>query len=145
LGIDNYSSKASRLEAMCDHYPDLGRGLREQSGQLTIWPCPSCGRASFVACFDDGIVGCTEEECEVPESMGLLELVAYLDEDLEVGDEREASEKIVEILETTVRREQERASDHQEQRRRAREERYWQEGLARARAREKGWPEERLF
>jgi hypothetical protein len=77
--------------------------------------------------------------------MGLLELVAYLDRGLEVGDERGASEKIGEILETTVRREQERASDRQEKRRRAREERHWQRGLARARAREKGWPEERLF
>jgi hypothetical protein len=27
LGIGNYSSKASRLEAICDHYLDLGRGL----------------------------------------------------------------------------------------------------------------------
>lgn len=99
----------------------------------------------MAASFDEGIVGCTEEGCEVSASIGLLELVAYLDEDLDVGDEQRASEKIGEILETTARREQERASDRQEKRRRAREERHWQKGLARARAREKGWPEERLF
>jgi hypothetical protein len=145
LGIGNYSSKASRLEAICDHCLDLGRGLREQSGPLTIWPCPGCEQASFMASFDEGIAGCAEEGCEVPASMGLLELVAYLDEDLDVGDEQGASEKIGEILETTVRREQERDANRQEQRRRAKEERHWQRGLARARASKKGWPEERLF
>jgi hypothetical protein len=145
LAINSYSSKASRLEVICDHYLDLGRGLREQSGPLTIWPCPGCGQGSFVVSSDEGVVGCAEEGCEVPASMGLLELVAYLDEDLEVGDERGASEKIGEILETTVRREQECDANRQEQRRRAKEERYWQKGLRRAREREQGYSEERLF
>lgn len=86
-----------------------------------------------------------EEGCEVPSSMGLLDLVAYLDGDLEVGDERGASEKFGEILETTVRRGQEREADRQERRRRAREERYWQKGLRRAREREQWHLEESLF
>jgi hypothetical protein len=145
LGIGNYSSKASRLEAICDHYLDLGRGLREASGRQVIWPCPGCGQGTFVVSSDEGVVGCAEEGCEVPASMGLLELVAYLDEDLEVGDEQGASEKISEILETTVRRKQERDANRQEQRRRARDERYWQKGLRRARQREQGCSEERLF
>ncbi len=80
--------------------------------------------------------------------MGLLELVAYLDEDLRVGDERGASEKFREILDAAVRLEQERKAGLEEEKRRAREERYWQKGLTRARAREageRGWPEQRLF
>lgn len=145
MGIGGYSSRTSRLEAICDHYLDLNRGLRESSGRQVIWPCPSCGQGSFVAKFDEGVVGCTEEGCEVPSSMGLLELVAYMDEDLEVGDERGASEKFGEILEGAVRKQQEREADRQEQRRRAREERYWQKGLTRARKREQGHSEERLF
>lgn len=140
-----YSSKASRLEVICDHYLDLGRGLREQSGLLTIWPCPGCGRASFVASFDEGIAGCTEEGCEVPASLELLELVAYLDEDLEVGDERGASEKIGEILEGSIREQQALEADRQEQRRRAKEERYWQKGLRRAQRKDRGYSEQRLF
>ena len=49
LGTGNYSSKASRLEAICDHFLDLGLGLREQSGLTAIWPCLGCEWASFVA------------------------------------------------------------------------------------------------
>lgn len=98
-----------------------------------------------MAKFEEGVVGCMEEGCEVPSSMGLLDLVAYLDGDLEVGDERGASEKFGEILETTVRRGQEREADRQERRRRAREERYWQKGLRRAREREQWHLEESLF
>jgi hypothetical protein len=145
LGIGNYSSRTSRLEAICDHYLDLGRGLREQSGQLTIWPCPSCGQGSFVASFDEGTVGCTEEGCEVPSSMGLLELVAYLDEDLEVGYERGTSGKISETLGAAVRQEQERQEERKESKRRAAEQRRWQRGLAKARARKSGYSEKRLF
>lgn len=148
MTVGNYSSGAERLRVACDHYLDLGSGLSEQSGKTAIWPCPACGRPSFVAAFDEGWVGCTEERCEVPSSMGLLELVAYLDEDLQVRDERGASEKFREILDAAVRVEQERKAGLEEGKRRAREERHWQKGLARARAREageKGWPEQRLF
>jgi hypothetical protein len=77
--------------------------------------------------------------------MGLLELIACLDEGLEVGDERAASEKFGEILEAAMSREQEHEAERKERRRRAREERYWQKGLKRARESEQGSSEERLF
>lgn len=143
--IGNYSSRAERLRIVCDHYLDLGRGLREASGKVAIWPCPACGRASFVASFDEGIAGCAQEGCGIPASMGLLELIAYLDEGLEVGDERGASEKFGEILEAAISRERELEAERKERRRRAREERYWQKGLKRARESEQGRSEERLF
>ena len=122
--------------------------MRDSEGGRAIWPCPSCGGASFEASFEKGVAGCAEELCAVPCSMNLLELVAYLDEELVAGDERGAAEKFREILEAAVRREQEREAGRTEARRRAREERYWRKGLARARtreAREKGWPEQSLF
>ena len=141
----SYSSRAERLRIVCDHYLDLGRGLREASGKAAIWPCPACGRASFVASFDEGIAGCAREGCGVPASMGLLALIAYLDEGLEVGNERGASQKFGEILEAAISREQEREAERKERRRRAREESYWQKGLNRAREGEQGCPDERLF
>ena len=93
-------------------------------------------------------MGCTEELCVVPSSMNLLELVAYLDEELVAGDERGAAKKFREILEEAVGREQEYEAERKERRRRAREKRYWRKGLARARAREAwdgGWAEQSLF
>lgn len=143
--IGNYSSRTERLRIVCDHYLDLGQGLHEGSGKAAIWPCPACGRASFVASFDEGVVGCAEGGCEIPASMGLLEFITCLDEGLEVGDERGAGEKFDEILEAAVRREQEYKAERKEQRRRARKERYWQKGLKRARESEQGRLEERLF
>jgi hypothetical protein len=143
--VGNYSSRAERLRIVCDHYLDLGQGLREGSGKVAIWPCPACGRASLVASFDEGVVGCAEEGCGVPASMGLLELIACLDEGLEVGDEQGASEKFGEILEAAVRREQEYEATRKERMRRAREERYWQKGLRQASEREQGCSQERLF
>jgi hypothetical protein len=141
--MSNYSSRADRLRIVCDHYLDLGRGLREGSGRAAIWPCPACGRASFVASFDEGTVGCAREGCEIPTSMGLVELIACLDEDLEVEDERGARQRFDEILEAALSREQEHEAERRERRRRAREERYWQKGLERER--ERGHSEERLF
>ena len=141
--VGNYSSRAERLRIVCDHY--LGQGLREASGKAAIWPCPACGRVSFSASFDEGVVGCEEEGCEVPAAMGLLELVAYLDEGLEVGDKQGAGQKFGDILEAAISREQEHEAERKEQRRRAREERYWQKGLKRARESEQGCSEERLF
>jgi hypothetical protein len=143
--IGTYSSRTERLRIVCDHYLDLGQGLHEGSGKAAIWPCPACGRVSFVASFDEGLAGCAQEGCEIPASMGLLEFIAYMDEGLEVGDERGASEKFGEILEAAVRREQEYEAERKERRRRAREERYWQKGLERARESEQGCSEERLF
>jgi len=77
--------------------------------------------------------------------MGHLELIAYLDEGWEVEDERGASEKFGEILEAAISRERELEAERKERRRRAREERYWQKGLKRARESEQGRSEERLF
>jgi hypothetical protein len=143
--IGNYSNQTERLRIVCDHYLDLGRGLREGSGKAAIWPCPACGQVSFSASFDEGIVGCAQERCEIPTSMGLLELIACLDEGLEIGDKRRARQRFGEILEAAIRREQEHEAERQERRRRAREERYWQNGLKRARESEQGRSEERLF
>ncbi len=143
--IGNYSSRAARLRIVCDHYLDLGQGLHEGSGKAAIWPCPACGRASFSATFDEGVVGCAQEGCEIPASMRLLQFIAYLDDGLEVGDEQGASEKFSEILEATIRRGQEQEAERKERRRRAREERYWQKGLKRAPESEQGYSEERLF
>ncbi|MGI9049706.1 MAG: hypothetical protein ACR2GU_10125 [Rubrobacteraceae bacterium] len=148
MAVGNHSGRAERLKVACDHYLDLGQGLRDQSGETAIWPCPTCGRSSFVASFGEGVAGCSEAFCTVPASMGLLELMCYLDEDIEVGDERGASEKFREILEAAVRREQEREARLKEERQKTREERYWRKGLTKARAREageRGWPEQRLF
>ena len=143
--IGNYSSRAERLRIVCDHYLDLAQGLHEGSGKAAIWPCPACGRVSFSATFDEGVVGCAEEGCEIPASMGLLEFIACLDEGLGVGDERGASEKFGEILEAAVRREQEHEAQRKERRRHAREQRYWQKGLERARESEHESSEEKLF
>lgn len=143
MEIGNYSSKASRLESVCDHYLDLGQGLREASDRQVIWPCPSCGRGTFVATFEDGAVGCVEQLCKVSFSMGVLELVGYLDEG--VGDQRGAAEKVGEILEAAVRQEQERQEERKESKQRAAEQRRWQRGLAKTRARKPGYSEERLF
>jgi hypothetical protein len=146
LGVmGTYSSRTERLRIVCDHYLDLGQGLHEGSGKAVIWPCPACGRLSFVARFDEGLAGCAQERCDILASMGLLELIAYMDEGLEVGDERGASEKFGEILEAAVRREQEHEAERKERRRRAREERYWKKELKRARESEQGSSEERLF
>ncbi len=144
-GIGSYSSRADRLRIVCDRYLDLGRGLRDASGETAIWPCPACGRASFAASFDEGIAGCAREDCRIPASMELLELIAYLDEGLEAGDERGASERFGEILEAAVSCEQKHEAERRARRRQAREERYWQKGLERAREREQGPSEQSLF
>ena len=82
---------------------------------------------------------------EIPASMGVLEFIAYLDDALEIGDERGAGQKFGEILEAAISREQEREAERKERRRRAREERYWQKGLERTQESEQGRSEERLF
>jgi hypothetical protein len=98
-----------------------------------------------VASFDEGVAGCVEEGCGVSSSMDLIDLIAYLDEDLGVRDRRNAHEKFAEILEAAVRREHEREDERKERKLQASQERRWQRGLARARARKEGWPQEKLF
>jgi hypothetical protein len=81
----------------------------------------------------------------VPASMGLLELIPHLDEDLAAGDERAATKKFGEILEEAVRTEQERQVRRGELEQRAAQERRWQKGLTRARIEKEGWPQQNLF
>ena len=145
MQIGSRSGRAERLRVACDHYLDLSRALREGSGSVAIWPCPSCGKPSFVARFEEGAAGCTEAGCEVPASMGLLELIAHLDEDIASGDERAATKKFGEILEEAVRSEQERQVRRGELEQRAAQERRWQRGLTRARIEKEGWPQQNLF
>ena len=148
MRLEEYNGAGERLAVACDYYLDLAASLRDSDGGRAIWPCPACGNASFEASFEMGTAGCTEERCVVPSSMNLLELMVFLDEELVAGDERGAAKKFRGILEEAVRREQGREAELKEARSRAREERYWRKGLARARAREAGnggWPEQRLF
>ena len=139
------SGRAERLWVVCDHYLDVGRALREGSGRVAIWPCPSCGKPSFVARFEEGAAGCTEAGCEVPASMRLLELIAHLDENLATGDEQAANKKFGEILEETVRAQQEREVRRGESKQRATQERRWQRGLTRESNEKEGWPQQNLF
>jgi hypothetical protein len=143
--VSNYSSRAGRLEVICDHYMGLEQGLRESSGRQVIWPCPSCGQGSFVAFFEEGVVGCGEKGCRVSSTMGIAELVTYLDEGVEKGDKRAAMEKAGQILEAAVRQEHEHQEERREDKRRAAEQRRWQRELARARSRESGYTQETLF
>lgn len=145
MGVSNYSSQAGRLEVICDHYLGLEQGLRESSGRQVIWPCPSCKKGSFVATFEKGVAGCAEKVCGVSSSMGIVELIVYLDAGVGEGDERAAMEKAGQILQAAVRQEHEHTQQRKEDKRRAREERRWQRGVARARARQSGHSEETLF
>ena len=145
MGITNHSGRADRMRLVLDHYLDLARALREGAGSVAIWPCPECTNPSFVASFEEGVAGCSEVGCSLPASMDLLELICYLDENLVPGDRRFAGEKVGEILEETVKREQEREDEEKERRRKAREDRRWQKGLTRARVKKEGWPEQSLF
>jgi hypothetical protein len=77
--------------------------------------------------------------------MGLLELIAQLDEDLASGDERAATKKFGEILEEAVRTEQGHQVQRRELEQRAAQERRWQRGLTRARIEKEGWPQQNLF
>lgn len=150
MSIGDHNSRADRLRVALDHYLDLGRGLRgeglsEGRGEVAIWPCPSCKQGTFVANLDEGVAGCVGEGCETPSSMDLVEMVAYLDEELEVGDRQRAGERFAGILEAAVRGEQESEEGRKEEKRQEREEKRWQKGVARARANHPGIPEERLF
>ncbi len=144
LGPDDYNGRADRLKIACDYYLDLGLGLRETTDKVVIWPCPSCGKASFVANFDEGVAGCTEQGCETPRAMGLTELVAYLDRDVPAGDVRRANERFAEIFEAAVGRERERENQRRERNRRARDERRRRESAEAGNA-EQGFSEQQLF
>jgi hypothetical protein len=74
-----------------------------------------------VARFQEGVAGCTEEECAVPSSMDLPELVAYLDDDLDPTDRRAANQKFSGIFEAAVGDQRQREAELKERRRIARE------------------------
>ena len=145
LGLDDYNGRAERLRIACDHYLDLGLGLREASDEVVIWPCPSCGRASFEARFEGGTAGCTKQDCEIPASMGLIELVACLDRDVLADDIRRANEKFAEIFEAAVGRERERENQRSERARQTRHERRRRKESAKAEDDRQGFSEQHLF
>lgn len=145
MGVGDYNGRAERLRVVLDHYLDLGLGLRDQTGETAIWPCPSCGEASFVARFEEGVAGCVEEGCGVASSMDLPELISHLDEGAQAGDRRGAGKRFSELLETSIEHEQELEQRRKGQSQQARQERYWRKGLARARARKRWGSEDSLF
>lgn len=129
MNLDDYNGPPERLEVVCDHYLDLAASLRDSEGKTAIWPCPDCGEGSFVATFEQAVAGCTNEDCEVPASMQLLALVAYLDPDLDGGDTQDAGQRFSQILEASIREEQQRQQDRTQSRKRAVEEKRWRKGL----------------
>lgn len=133
------------MKIACDHYLDLGLGLREASDEVVIWPCPSCGRASFEARFEVGTAGCSEQDCEIPASMGLTELVACLDREVAADDIRRANERFAEIFEAAVGHEQERENQRKERNRRVRNERKRRKESAETIDEDQGFSEQHLF
>lgn len=123
MGIGDRNGPAERLAAVLDHYMDVG--LRDEAGSVAVWPCPSCGKASFFARLDEGVAGCTDERCGVSPTMDVLDLVAYLDDRLEPGDRPGAHRVFEEVLEEAVRGERERERELEARRRKLREERRW--------------------
>lgn len=145
MNLDDCNGPAERLEVVCDHYLDLAAGLRDSEGRRAIWPCPQCGEGSFVATFEQAVAGCTNEDCVVPVSMQLLELVAYLDPQLDTEDTQQAGQRFSQILEARIREEQQRQQDRNESRKRVREEKRWQEGAKKQRSKRQGEAEDTLF
>ena len=146
MSLGEHNDRGDRLRVALDHYLDLGRGLRGGKDETAIWPCPSCGRGSFVARFEEGIAGCVEESCEVSSEMELPELIAYLDPELSAGDTRGANERFGEIFAAAVKREQEREEQRKERRRRDRQQkRQRRTEIDEAREQEQGWSQEGLF
>ena len=145
MRIEEYNGAGERLVVVCDYYLDLATSLRDSEGRRAIWPCPSCGRASFEASFETGTAGCSDRECQLPASIDLLDLVAYLDPELDAADRQGAGERFAGILHAHIREEQERRQEQVEKRGKARQERRWHKGLEKQRVREQGEVEETLF
>lgn len=146
MSLGEHNDKGDRLRVALDHYLDLGRGLRGSTDETAIWPCPSCGRGSFVARFEEGVAGCVEGRCGLPAEMELPELIAYLDPELSAGDTKGANERFGEIFAAAVKREQEREEQRKERRRRDRQQsRRRRTEIDEAREQEQGWSQEGLF
>lgn len=129
MNLTDYNGPGQRLLVVCDHYLDLAAGLRDSQDTSAIWPCPACGGASFAANFETAAAGCTQSDCQLPASMDLLDLVAYLDPELAPDDRHSASQRFSQLLEERINQEQHLQHQRSEQRQRAREERRWQKGL----------------
>jgi hypothetical protein len=98
-----------------------------------------------VARFQEGVAGCTEEECAVPSSMDLPELVAYLDDDLDPTDRRAANHKFSGIFEAAIGDQRQLEQERKERRRLAREEKRRQRDSVEDRDEQRSHQEEHLF
>lgn len=145
MNLGDYNGVAERLTVVCDYYLDLGAGLRDSEGRVEVWPCPQCGEASLTATFERGTTGCSNERCQVSASMELLELVAWLDPELDADDRQGAGQRFAHILEARLREEQAREQQRTEKRQRAREQKKWQKGQEESRTRKQGEIEDSLF
>lgn len=145
MDITGHNDHSDRLRVVCDYYLDFTMALRDPDNERAVWPCPSCEQASFAASFEAGAAGCTNEVCEVPSSMQLLELVAYLDPELAPEDKHSAAQRFSQILEDRINQEQHRQHQRSESRQRAREESRWQIGDQRQRAKQQEDIEDTLF
>lgn len=148
MNLAEHNDRADRLRIVLDHYLDLGRGLRAggpERDETAIWPCPTCGKGSFAARFEEGVAGCVEESCEVPSEMELLELVAHLDAELPTGDTRGANERFSEIFEVTLKREQQREEQRKERRRTDRQRRLQRAELVGSEGERPQWSQEKLL
>ena len=145
MDITGHNDHSDRLRVVCDYYLDFAMALRDPDNERAVWPCPSCEQASFAASFETGAAGCTNENCEAPSSMQLLELVAYLDPEMTPDDKRAAAQRFSQILEDRISTEQQRQHQRSESRQRAREESRWQKGLQNQRSKQQGGSEDTLF
>lgn len=145
MNLTDYNGPGQRLLVVCDFYLDLAAGLRDSQDKSAIWPCPACGGPSFAANFETAAAGCANDDCKLPASMDLLDLVAYFDPELAPDDRHSAGQKFSQLLQERINQEQHRQHQRSEQRQRDREESHWQKGLHRQRARDQGDAEDTLF
>lgn len=145
MNLDDYNGPGERLQVVCDHYLDLATGLRDSEDKTAIWPCPSCGQPAFAANFETGAAGCTQTDCRLPATMNLLDLIAYLDPELEPDDRQSATRRFGQILGDRIKTEQKRQDQRSENRQRIQEENRWQKGLQNQRSKQQGGTEDTLF
>lgn len=145
MNLTDYNGPSQRLLVACDRYLDLAASLRDSQDRGAIWPCPSCGGASFAANFETETAGCTNETCQFPASINLLDLVAYLDPGLEPTDRHGGGQKFSQLLEERINHERHLQHQRSEKKQRTREENRWQKGLHRQRSKQRGGTEDTLF
>lgn len=145
MKLTDYNGPGQRLLVVCDYYLDLAASLRDSRDTSAIWPCPQCGSPSFTANFEAAAAGCTESDCQLHASMNPLDLLAYLDPEIETTDKHSASQKFSQIFEERITKEQHLQHQQSEQRQRTKEESRWQKGLRRQRSKQQGETEDTLF